>query len=63
LKRKLSKKLVLSRETLGHLHQGELSQAKGGYTPYTCQAPPACEYSGAQYSCPTCNLTCTTNRC
>lgn len=62
MKKKISKKLVLSRETLAQLNQGELLKAKGGFTPFTCQAPPACEYSG-QNTCPTCNLTCTTNRC
>lgn len=55
MKKKLTKKLSLHRETLTQLEQPELQLAAGGATL-------RCEYSGYQ-TCATCGQTCGTNLC
>ena len=49
------KKLMLNRETLVELEQGDLQQAAGGVTL-------GCPYSGYR-TCNTCAASCTTNYC
>lgn len=60
MKKKLSKKLILNRETLVELDGAALWKAAGGAT-QTCR-PNVCDFSGRN-TCTTCQLTCTTNLC
>lgn len=55
MKKKLTKKLSLHRETLAQLEQPDLQLAAGGATAW-------CQYSGYR-TCGTCEATCTTNYC
>jgi hypothetical protein len=56
MKKTMTKRLTLHRETLADLEHG-LEQAAGGVT-----GPKACTFSGYQ-TCATCGATCGTNLC
>ncbi len=56
------KKLILNKQTITNLNNGELKNIKGGYITHTCDCPDATENCGTGWGCAT-NNNCYTDAC